>query len=364
MDYKENCDVLSSKAYYDPELFFELTLDLLCIAGHDGYFKKINPAVSLLLGYTEEELFSKPISYFIHEEDKEHTGRQRDELKKGVPLLHFENRYVTKSGEVVWLSWTSIPLEDQALVYAIAKDVTIKKRLEVERNNLITTLTQFNTNLKQLTYKTSHDLRAPVNNLMSLFDLIDDSTINENNLQLLKVMKASAKGMHDILNDLVESIRHGDRLDVAITELSFDQSVKNVLHTISALIIDSETVFHIDFSEVPVVNFNKSYLESIFLNLITNSIKYKKPGTVPDISMYSRKNNGRVEVVYRDKGLGFDMAEVKDRLFGLNQKFHQHNDSSGVGLYLIYNHMVSLGGKITVDSEVNQGATFTLSFLD
>ncbi|WP_407306482.1 ATP-binding protein, partial [Acinetobacter sp.] len=63
-------------------------------------------------------------------------------------------------------------------------------------------------------------------------------------------------------------------------------------------------------------------------------------------------------------GLGFDMEKVKDRIFGLHQKFHHHVDSKGIGLYLIYNHITSLGGKITVESEINKGATFVMTFKD
>ena len=98
------------------EHFFELSNDLFCIAGYDGYFKKINPAVSKLLGYSNEELFSNPISTFIHPDDREITSKFRNELKKNNPLLNFENRYVTKSGEIVWLSWTSMPIDNEKLV--------------------------------------------------------------------------------------------------------------------------------------------------------------------------------------------------------------------------------------------------------
>ena len=73
--------------------FFEMTPDLVCIAGKDGYFKKINPAVIQKLGYTEEELFSRPISSFIYEEDKDITRRVRTHLLNGRTLLNFQNRY-------------------------------------------------------------------------------------------------------------------------------------------------------------------------------------------------------------------------------------------------------------------------------
>ncbi len=70
------------------------------------------------------------------------------------------------------------------------------------------------------------------------------------------------------------------------------------------------------------------------------------------------------QLIFSDNGLGFNMDKVKDKIFGLHQKFHDHIDSKGIGLYLVYNHVTSLGGQIAVESEVNKGATFIISFND
>ncbi len=112
--------------------FFELTPDLVCIAGKDGYFRKVNPAVIKKLGYTREELFSRPISSFIHPDDLQLTNRERKKLLKGRALINFQNRYVGKKGKITWLDWTSVFLPDQEIVFAIAKDVTERKKTELE----------------------------------------------------------------------------------------------------------------------------------------------------------------------------------------------------------------------------------------
>ena len=103
-------------------------------------------------------------------------------------------------------------------------------------------------------------------------------------------------------------------------------------------------------------------MESIFFNLITNSIKYAKPGLTPVITITSRVHEGVNQLVFTDNGLGFDMENVKDKIFGLHQKFHNHVDSKGIGLYLVHNHVTSLGGEISIKSEVNQGTQFVISF--
>jgi len=121
---------------YNLEYFFELSPDWLCVAGFDGYFKKINPVVSKTLGYTEDELFSRPINSFVHPDDQHVTEHRRDLIKRGQPLLNFDNRYMTKTGETVWLTWTSMPIKSDNVVFAIAKNITHRKRLEEYRRLL------------------------------------------------------------------------------------------------------------------------------------------------------------------------------------------------------------------------------------
>jgi PAS domain S-box-containing protein len=345
------------------EKFFELSADLLFIAGFDGYFKRINPAVSQLLGYTNEELFSKPINDFIHIDDQQYTSKLRDELHKNKPLLNFENRYITKSGETVWLSWTSMPATDEKLVYAIARNITHNKKLEEERNLLLSKFTKTNNDLKKLSYTSSHDLRSPVNNLLSIFSLLDVTKIEDSEtLQFLEMLQSATETLKQTLNNYVDILILEDKSIAQIEEIDFAAVLNTVILSINSLIQKSNTNINIDFSQLEKVNFNKSYLESIFLNLLTNSIKYVVPGCSPVISVHSRKMDGIDQLIFSDNGIGFDMELVKDKIFGLHQKFNNHIDSKGIGLYLVYNHITSLGGKIDVESKINEGTTFTISF--
>lgn len=123
-------DAVNIDTLFDLEYFFDLSPDLLCIAGFDGYFKKINPAVSKTLGYSCEELFASPIDSFVHPDDREITSKNRQSIKENHPLINFENRYITKSGDIVWLSWTSMPIKRDKMVFAIAKIIIHKKKLE------------------------------------------------------------------------------------------------------------------------------------------------------------------------------------------------------------------------------------------
>jgi len=354
---------LESKTDFNLERFFQLTPDFLCIAGYDGFIKKANPAFLNLLGYSFEELMKTPISDFIYSEDKIITSRFRENLKKKIPLLNFENRYVTKNGDLVWLSWTSVSEPENELIYAIAKDITHVKKLEAERNLLLINLAKLNADLKQFSYTTSHDLRSPVNNLLSLFSLLDLSKIEDSEtLEYIELLNISTLNMKSTLNKYVDALSWEETINAQVEVLNLNDILNIVRTSINTLIINSNAKFEIDFSEVAELKFNSFYLQSIFLNLITNSIKYSKPEVDPIISISSRKVKNVNQLVFSDNGIGFDMDEAENKIFGLHQSFHNNPDSKGIGLYLVQNHLQSLGGKISVESIVNIGTTFTLTF--
>lgn len=348
---------------FKTELFFELSMDLFCIAGYDGYFRRINPAVCHVLGYTKEELFSRPISTFIHPDDQHITAKNRENLINSQPLLNFENRYLSKEGEVVWLSWTSMPVEEEQLVYAIAKNITYKKRMEEERNHLLSNLTKVNTDLKLLTYKISHDLKSPVNNQLTVFSLMDLSSIQDREtLEYIEILKMSTDALKETLQNYAQVLTETEDQRIQIEPLSLRDTLQGVQQSILSLIQDARATFDVDFSGNEMVVFNKLFLESIFLNLITNSIKYRRPECFPKITIRSGKAENGCQLIFTDNGLGFDLDKIRHRLFGLKERFHHHEDSSGIGLYLVYNHLVSLGGSIQIDSKINEGTTFTISF--
>jgi PAS domain S-box-containing protein len=345
------------------EHFFDISADLLCIAGFDGYFKKINPSVSAVLGYTNEELLSRPINDFVHVEDRPLTSNARASLKASNPLLNFENRYMTKTGDVVWLAWTSMPVEKERLVFAIAKNITHKKKQEAERNRLLQNMTQINEHLKQLTYTTSHDLRAPVNNLLAGFNILDVSKIKDDEtVAYISMLKSAAEGLRKTLNHYVDALGKKEGLYTNLEEINLQESLDVVLFSINALVQDSNATIYCDFSAAESILFNKLCLESIFLNMITNSIKYARPGCSPEIHITSSVKNGTRRLTIRDNGLGFDMKYIQERMFGKQQKHHHHPDSTGIGLYLVHNHITALGGKIRVSSQLNQGSEFIISF--
>jgi diguanylate cyclase (GGDEF)-like protein/PAS domain S-box-containing protein len=115
---------------------FNLSLDMICTAGFDGCFKSVNPAFEQILGYPPEELIGRPFLDFVHPDDREKTEREAASLADGTKTVQFQNRYFAKDGEVHWLEWTSIPLQDEGMIYGVARDVTDRKALEQELERL------------------------------------------------------------------------------------------------------------------------------------------------------------------------------------------------------------------------------------
>ena len=120
--------------------FFAESIDLLCFLDFNGYFKRLNPAWERTLGYTREELMSKPFIEFVHPDDRERTLRQNAAVREGGQARSFENRYMCKDGSFRWLRWNASPDAPERVIYSVARDVTESKRADDEREKLVTEL--------------------------------------------------------------------------------------------------------------------------------------------------------------------------------------------------------------------------------
>ena len=120
--------------------FFDLSIDMLCFLGFNGYFKRLNPAWERTLGFTREELMSKPFIEFVHPDDRERTLNQNRLVRSGGQALRFENRYLCKDGSYRWLLWNAAPDPGQSVIYSVARDITARKLAEEERERLVAEL--------------------------------------------------------------------------------------------------------------------------------------------------------------------------------------------------------------------------------
>lgn len=355
--------IQKSKTEDELNRFFNLSPDLLCIVGYDGYFKKINTAVVELLGYTSQEILNNLLIDFVHPLDKELTIQKRKQIQEGNVLTNFENRYVAKNGDVKWLSWTTIPIQNEGLTFGVAKDVTERKKMEDERKDLIQELTRSNMELKQFSYITSHNMRSPLTNLMAISNLIDTSNITDKStVELIEGFKLSTIHLNETLNDLIKILIIKENTNIELENVVFEKVLNTVTNSITSIINKANAKIEYDFEVVKSIMFNSSYLESILLNLITNAIKYAHPERDPVVKIFTTYQNNKVNLIFEDNGLGFNEEKVKGKIFGLYQKFHHHPDSKGIGLYLVHSQINALGGSINVTSQENIGTKFIVTF--
>jgi PAS domain S-box-containing protein len=130
--------------------FFSISIDMLCIAGFDGYFKRLNPAWEKTLGFSREELLSRPMFEFVHPDDLERSREQNRHVRAGGQALGFENRYRCKDGSYRWFLWNARADLDRQLIYSLARDITDRKRAEEERERLVRDLQEALAEVKEL----------------------------------------------------------------------------------------------------------------------------------------------------------------------------------------------------------------------
>ncbi len=225
-------------------------------------------------------------------------------------------------------------------------------------------MTQNNKDLKQFSYITSHNLRAPISNLLGLLQLVDRKKITDPLLlEILNGFKTSTELLNDTINDLAKVLVIKNNAPMPQEKIVLQDMLDKVLGQIKNLIDEHQPAIGTGFAEVQSIPFSSTYMESIFLNLLTNAIKYKSPDRKLkiDIDAYYESED-KIIFVFTDNGIGLDVERYKDRLFGLYQRFHNHPDSRGLGLYLVRSQLESLGGSINIKSKVGEGTSFILTF--
>jgi PAS domain S-box-containing protein len=341
--------------------------DGLSLMSMDGVMLEISPAGKKITGFDEKEMIGQARFDLIHPDDLEHVSQGFvDVIENPEKTKNFEYRSLCKDGTYKWLEACCQNLLHEPSVGAIVinyRDITERKNQEIEREQLIKTLHQNNDDLRNFSYITSHNLKAPLSNLMGFINLLEDITIVDPTLRtIIDGFRASTIQLNHTINDLVKILIIRDSNSIEQKEISFGKIFFQVSNQLKNLIEEVKPQINIDFTEAPYVFFNETYLESIFINLLTNSIKYRSYDRELKIDIKSHQNEGGIFLAFSDNGIGFDVERHKTKVFGLYQRFHDRPNSKGLGLYLIKSQMESLQGSIEVDSMVDIGTTFTLKF--
>lgn len=325
-----------------------------------------NDQWKMMLGYAPDELANhfETFEKLLHPNENEPLMALLQEHLEGKSSVYQAMiRMRTKDKRWKWvLTMSKASMRDEegkaVRLSGIHLDIDDIKQKEIELKELTQELMHSNNELQQFAYITSHNLRAPVANLISLLGLFDRAHLSERNTVFLEKMGISVERLHATLNDLNEilssRINKADRDD----HLVFAEELSKVKELISEEIRLKEVVIQADFSRVPEIFFSRKVIHSILLNLLTNAIKYRRPGVPPVIQIHTEEDGDYVILYVKDNGLGIDMEKYSNKIFGLYQRFHDNKDGKGLGLYIIKNQVEALEGKIAVESIVNKGTMF------
>lgn len=326
-----------------------------------------NPAFTNMSGYESDEILGKTPAIFkgINSDEQEYSKLINAIKEKKECLIEIIS--YKKSNEEYWVRFSMIPIynsENKVSHWiSIQRDITEEKNQEKEKELLIRELTQNNKDLKQFSYITSHNLRAPLSNLIGLLNLIED--IPNDNQELKELISGFSKSTHllnDTINDLAKVMIIKDNPSIQKEEILLNVIFENVFCQLNSQIELYKPIIKLDFEKATTLYVNKAYIESILMNLLTNSIKYKSENRKLKISIATSQLNDAVILTFKDNGIGIDLERNKDKVFGLYQRFHNYPDSKGLGLYLVKSQVETMGGIIDIESQVNKGTIFTLIF--
>jgi PAS domain S-box-containing protein len=326
--------------------FFEMTPDLVCVAGKDGFFRKVNHAVVEKLGYPESELMARPISFFMHPEDKHLTLQKRRELFAGRSLVNFQNRYIKKSGEIIWLEWTSIYFADQEVVFAIAKDISERKKMEIE-------IEEKYRKFKSLTSHFKNNIEEDRRYLAK--------ELHEELAQLASVLKSDIEWMHENAPDWSPSSRSRVEHALVISKLLI-RTLRRITFAISPNMLEHlglNTTLEWYCKEFTLLNgipcsFESTCKEEVLTKEIRvdlfrisqecllNTINHAQANQ----AAISLQDTGKhIQLTVRDDGKGFDPAQQKKQ----------------TGLIRVRHRIASINGQFDIQSGPGKGTTIVVT---
>ncbi len=272
-----------------------------------------------------------------------------------------------KNGSVFPAFVSNSPVYDeygkQIGIIGVSNDISERKESEQERTKITSDLLQRNRDLEQFTFIVSHNLRAPTANIIGFTEFLQNKSLtpNEQN-EFLQGLATSVSRLDTVIKDINSILQVKREVHEKRELISFSKLVDDIFISIGNLIDKSSVHIQHDFSAVDEIFSLKVYMHSIFYNLISNSIKYRRPDEKPIIEIMSKLDNGKIILTFKDNGLGIDMKSKSDKVFGLYNRFHSHVEGKGMGLFMVKTQVEAIGGKISVSSELNKGTEFTIVF--
>lgn len=340
----------------------------IAIVSLEGKWVKVNKSICKLFGYTEEELSNLSFQELTHRDDLDADMDSMSQLINGeIDSYQTEKRYFHKIGHVIWTILSVSIVRDSVNnpLYFISQimDISTQKSANWHLQFLMNVVKGQNEKLNDFAHIATHDIRTHVGNLGSLTEFLEDDIANITDNENYKMLKESISNLDETIQHLNDIRLNKPKKYNSLNELNLFEYVKNALYNINAIAKkeNCEIINHID-TDIMILGI-EAYLDSIILNFLTNAIKYKSAHRTPIIEISTTLKGSFIILKIKDNGQGIDLEKNQDKLFTLNGTFHKHHDSRGVGLYITKNHIESIGGKIKVESKVDEGTCFSIYLL-
>ncbi len=342
----------------------DAAVDVVILIDRRGIIQMANPALERLLGFAPSDVLGRNVSVLMgspmrEEHDSYLANYQRTGQAKiigigrDVEALHKDGRSVP-----VRLSVSRVEVEGDLYFAGILHDLTDlhAKAAELERSNH---------DLQQFAYVASHDLQEPLRMISSYLQLIARryrGRLDQDADDFIDFAVGGAKRMQTLINDLLAYSRVGTH-GGGFADVDLNLVVSAVLADLDVAIRESGAV--VDAGELPVLAADETQMRQLFLNLIGNAIKFRKPGTPPRVTIRARRERRRWLISVADDGIGLD-EKFRDRIFVIFQRLHSTEEypGTGIGLALCRRIVERHGGRISVDSRPGEGTTFTVSLPD
>lgn len=341
---------------------FGFPLCLIFIAGLDGYFKRVSAGYERLLGWTEQELLSRPYFEFVHPDDLGVLAASIQEVAADhAEVINQEIRILCKDGSYRWLIGNYRPVPEEGVMYGVAVDLTERKQLEEALSRRSADLEAVNRELEGFSYSVSHDLRAPLRAIDGFSRILLEEhapELSSEAARYLELVRSNTRRMGRLIDDLLAFARLG-RQPLTRREVSPGELVGQVVEELQGELAGRRV--EISVGELPACSADPALLRQVFANLLSNAVKFTRSRDVARIEIGWRTDADPGEPVYfvRDNGSGFDMRYA-DKLFGVFQRLHREEEyeGTGVGLATVERIVHRHGGRIWAEAEPARGATF------
>jgi PAS domain S-box-containing protein len=352
----------------NPDMISKINRDLVTVYVNDSIWKYSNLPYDFFIGKTVKELAGEGAGQNFHAEKIQQV------FETGVPFSYEDSGWYDNDANM-FFEFNIIPLErvDNKVqhVLVIIKNVTENKKKEDQLRNTIKEMEVLsdqmiyqNKVLQDFAYITSHNLRSPIANFKALLQIYEIFQDEEEKKAVFDKIKNASESLTKTINELTDTISIKGSLKKELELLSFQKEIDGVKESIWIDVEESGAIISTDFKDAPTILYPKIYLESIILNLLTNSMKYRSLERPLKIHVSSHKLGDKIVFTWNDNGIGIDLEKHGKQLFGLKNTFHDREDSRGIGLYITRNQIESVGGTITAESKVDEGCTFKVTFKD